>query len=89
MSSSDDESAFQSWWFVSFGPWSTRFAAVMAVLMPVALVVYFLDGKTADPTYTSLTVLLVVMAVVWPVQLLRILSYRRWVRAHDPEPTTR
>ncbi len=89
VSSKSGESIFRPWWFVSFGPWFTRFTAAAAVLMPVFLVSHLLLAKTRDPTYTSLTVLLAVMAVVWPLQLLRILGSRRWVRAHNSEPTTR
>lgn len=83
MSSTDDP----PWWLVSFGPWFTRFTAAAAVLMPVLLVVHLLLPQTGHPTDTSLTVLLVVMAVTWPLQLLRILGSRRWVRAHNSERT--
>ena len=74
MSSDSAESAVRPWWFVSFGPWYNRFTAVLAVLMPVLLVSHLQFGKAGD---WSLTMLLAVMAFVWPVQLLRILGPRR------------
>jgi len=89
VSSKSDGSIFRPWWFVSFGPAYTWFTAAAAVLMPVFLVSHLLLAKNGHPTDTSLTVLLVVMAVAWPLQLLRILGSRRWVRAHNSEPTTR
>jgi hypothetical protein len=74
MSSTDEA----PWYFDSYSPGFTRFTAVAAVLMPVVLVFHLLTHKTGEPTFTSLTVLLIVMALVWPIQLLRIRSSRRW-----------
>ncbi len=84
--SSPDEAP---WYYDNYRPWFTRFTAVAAVLMPVLLVAHLLLHKTGDPTFTSLTVLLAVMAVTWPLQLLRIRGSRRWEQAHDPDPDTR
>ena len=86
MSWNDEKSLLPPWWFVGFGPVFARFTAVLAVLMPVLLMSHLLLHRTGDPTYTSLTVLLATMALSWPIQLLRVLGSRRWVRAHDPEP---
>ena len=58
-------------------------------LSPVLLVLHLSLHKAGDPTFTSLTVLLAVMSLSWPIQFLRIRGSRRWEQAHNPEPDTR
>ncbi len=60
-----------------------------AVLSPVLLVLHLSLHKAGDPTFTSLTVLLAVMSLSWPIQFLRIRGSRRWEQAHNPDPDTR